>query len=221
MLEDKNIPKAGDKDSMWRNLLAMYKRFESNEVPGVQVQLKFGDIPISLPRTKKGISNSVCRWCNLSPPGQAWHEVELELIEPFVKGEEEVKATGQVLIPPPNSQFGIISDIDDTILVSEVTHLLKMARLAFLNNARTRLPFAGVAAFYRALQNGPMEEFLTRSITYPVVHGTCMTCWLTSARYKAFRRDLSCCATWVSTRTKSLPPLMLGTRPSRLSILCG
>ncbi|MBD0260917.1 MAG: DUF2183 domain-containing protein, partial [Cytophagales bacterium] len=69
------------------------------------------------------------------------------------------------LIPPAASQFGVISDVDDTILVSGVTNLLRMARLAFLNNARTRLPFAGVAAFYRALQSGP-ESTLFNPVFY-------------------------------------------------------
>jgi phosphatidate phosphatase APP1 len=48
----------------------------------------------------------------------------------------------------------VISDIDDTIVVSHATNFLKMARVLFLGNARTRLPFAGVAAFYRALEQG-------------------------------------------------------------------
>jgi phosphatidate phosphatase APP1 len=53
---------------------------------------------------------------------------------------------------PPRAEFGVISDVDDTVLVSEVRNLVRMARLTFLNNARTRLPFPGVAQFYRALQ---------------------------------------------------------------------
>ena len=38
------------------------------------------------------------------------------------------------------------------------TSLLRMARTTFLSNARTRVPFPGVAAFYRALQKGAGES---------------------------------------------------------------
>jgi phosphatidate phosphatase APP1 len=46
-----------------------------------------------------------------------------------------------------------VSDLDDTVIQSKVTSMLSAARLLLLENARTRLPFPGVAAFYRALAN--------------------------------------------------------------------
>jgi phosphatidate phosphatase APP1 len=60
----------------------------------------------------------------------------------------------QVLTPPPSARFGVISDIDDTVLVSHAASPFRMALTALLNNARTRSPFPGVAAFYQALQAG-------------------------------------------------------------------
>jgi phosphatidate phosphatase APP1 len=48
----------------------------------------------------------------------------------------------------------VISDIDDTVVETGVTKRLAMARTVFLGNARTRLPFKGVAAFYQALVEG-------------------------------------------------------------------
>jgi phosphatidate phosphatase APP1 len=88
------------------------------------------------------------------PADQLWHEVELDLLEPDRPGEAPARATGQVLIPPPTAQFGVISDIDDTVLHTNAANLIKMARTVFLGNAHTRLPFKGVAAFYRALFEG-------------------------------------------------------------------
>ena len=48
----------------------------------------------------------------------------------------------------------MISDIDDTVVLTGATSPLRMARTVFLGNARTRAPFPGVAAFYAALQHG-------------------------------------------------------------------
>jgi phosphatidate phosphatase APP1 len=49
----------------------------------------------------------------------------------------------------------VISDIDDTVIQSEIGSLLRMLRTVLLSNARTRLPLPGVAALYRALHAGP------------------------------------------------------------------
>jgi phosphatidate phosphatase APP1 len=67
-------------------------------------------------------------------------------------------ARGRIMIPPPDAQFGVISDIDDTVLRSNSLNYLKLARNVFLKNARTRLPFEGVAAFYEALQQGTEDS---------------------------------------------------------------
>jgi phosphatidate phosphatase APP1 len=61
-----------------------------------------------------------------------------------------------ILIPAATAVYGIISDMDDTVLQSEVTSFIRAASMVLLENARTRLPFAGVAAFYRALELGPV-----------------------------------------------------------------
>jgi phosphatidate phosphatase APP1 len=60
-----------------------------------------------------------------------------------------------LLIPPSSAVYGVISDMDDTVLQSGVTDFLRAARTVLLENARTRLPFPGVAGFYRALAAGP------------------------------------------------------------------
>jgi phosphatidate phosphatase APP1 len=82
--------------------------------------------------------------------------VELELVDPIPSEQAHapVKEIGQVLVPPPTARYVVVSDIDDTVLQSDATHMLKMARNVFLGNAHTRLPFTGVAALYRALFTG-------------------------------------------------------------------
>jgi phosphatidate phosphatase APP1 len=72
--------------------------------------------------------------------------VHAEVKTPTVKGK--------ILVPPPTARFGVISDIDDTVIQSRISNFLQAARTVMLGNARTRLPFPGVAAFYRALRSG-------------------------------------------------------------------
>ena len=50
--------------------------------------------------------------------------------------------------------MGIISDVDDTVISTNVPDKLKMILTVTLLNEHTRKPLEGVAAFYRALQKG-------------------------------------------------------------------
>lgn len=53
---------------------------------------------------------------------------------------------------PQDARFGVISDVDDTIVHTGATNLLRHARVVLLNSPHTRVPFEGIGAFYRALQ---------------------------------------------------------------------
>jgi len=69
-------------------------------------------------------------------------------------GVDRAKCMGEILVPPKSARFGVISDIDDTVIQSRVSNFLLAARTVMLGNARTRLPFPGVAGFYQALRDG-------------------------------------------------------------------
>lgn len=153
VLEDKGIT-ASDQDSIWKNLLTMYQRFESDEVPGAVLNVKFQNQEVKITTDSEGYFT-----INLIPTvplisEDLWYEIEIELIEAPLPFQPGLKNIAEVLVPPIDSEYGIISDIDDTVIKTSATNLLAMSRTVFLNNAYTRLPFAGVAEFYRALQLG-------------------------------------------------------------------
>jgi phosphatidate phosphatase APP1 len=151
VLEDKGITSPEDNDSIWDNLVNMYKRFESDEIPYARVRVNFQDIEKIIETDEEGYFEVWIEPDQPLDPDKLWHSVYLELIKPDRDQYPPVKAKGQVMVPPAGARFGVISDIDDTVLKTDATHLLNMARTVFLGNARTRLPFPGVAAFYRAL----------------------------------------------------------------------
>ncbi|EMR01785.1 phosphatase domain-containing protein [Cesiribacter andamanensis] len=68
---------------------------------------------------------------------------------------------GDILLSGADNDMGVISDVDDTILISRATNTYRKLRLMLFNNAHTRLPFEGVAAFYRALHRGYHQERFT------------------------------------------------------------
>lgn len=154
VLEDNGLRAAGDNDTVWRNLLNTYRRFASDEVPGARVRVEFAGHVQEVVANDEGYFE-----CSFVPPAEftrtaLWHPVELTLLHPQGRADGPIQALGQVLVPLPGAQFGIISDIDDTVLRSDVNSIRRTARYIFLGNARTRLPFPGVAALYQALHQG-------------------------------------------------------------------
>jgi phosphatidate phosphatase APP1 len=150
------LPAAREDAGTLVNIAAMIQRFESDEVPGARVRINHPGGPLTVTTNEEGFFEA---WIHPRPefaPGALWHTLELELEQP-VEGEPQ-RCQAQLLVPPAESAFGVISDLDDTVVKTGATSLLRMARNTFLSNARTRVPFPGVAAFYRALQKGAGES---------------------------------------------------------------
>lgn len=155
VLEDKGIQSARDNDTVWDNLVNMYKRFESDEIPYAEVQATFQNVQQKLSCDEEGYFEVHIEPKRPLDRDQPWQEVGLELLKPLRNSYPTVHIQGKVLVPPPTARFGVISDMDDTFVRTDATHILHMARIVFLGNARTRLPFKGVASFYKALFEGP------------------------------------------------------------------
>ncbi len=156
VLEDQGITPATASDTVWDNIVNMYKRIESDEVPFARLNVRFQDTEQEVVADEEGMFDV---WVEPTAPlstATIWQRVDLELVGPrSPKQEGPVRATAEVLIPPESARLAVISDIDDTVLRSDAVNLLRMARNVLLGNALTRLPFPGVAAFYRALFGGP------------------------------------------------------------------
>ena len=139
-------------DSRWSNLFALYERLESDEVPNARVLAHFqGQTHATL--TDKGGYFSFDITAP-QPLKAGWQLVELELPDSLDQHGVPVRVSAEVIVPAPTARFGVISDIDDTVLWTNVTNKLNMALMLAGSNAHTRKPFKGVAAFYRALRQG-------------------------------------------------------------------
>ena len=153
VLEDERLTPAGEGDTAWDNLRNTWKRFESDEIRGARVRVTFGEAVTEAVTDEEGFFEL---WLPVSLPEahDYLQEVALELLEPLRPSQTEVHFQTEVVVPPPNARFGVISDVDDTVLQTGATDLLSAAKKTFLGNARTRLPFEGVAGFYKALHQG-------------------------------------------------------------------
>jgi phosphatidate phosphatase APP1 len=146
VLEDEGFRPTRAGERRWRNFAAFLKLIESDEVPYARLRARYRGIERQFSADKEGYFRVEL---SAAPVKAGWQEIELELIE-----QPAVRAIGRVLVPSSKARFAVVSDIDDTVVYSYVTNKLRMLLTVALSNARTRKPFQGVAAFYRALHAG-------------------------------------------------------------------
>lgn len=149
VLQREGLPLPDPAHSRVRNLVAMLKRLESDPLPHARVRAHLAESSRDLVADDEGF---IRQWLDVREAREGWGEIRLELLNP----PNGAPAAGQApfLVPPATATYGVISDMDDTVLQSQVANFLRAARTVLLENARTRLPFPGVAAFYRALEAG-------------------------------------------------------------------
>jgi phosphatidate phosphatase APP1 len=151
VMQDEGLSAPDVRHGKTRNLLAMLKRLESDPLPRARVQASLAGDSHELVADDEGFIRAWLE-AELAPDPDGWSKAELRLLHPEFGGG--APAGAPILLPAPSAGYGVISDMDDTVLQSEVSSFLRAARMVLLENARTRLPFAGVAAFYRALVEG-------------------------------------------------------------------
>lgn len=156
VIEDKGLTKPKEKHKLWHNILATIKRFSSDGIAGVRVNAKFLGEEKTCETDEFGFFsfhfniNNKLKQINYAK----WYSVRFELMDKLIEDQKAVVTKGEVRIISQSQQRIIISDIDDTVLVSHSTQIMKKIRLMLLKNALTRNPFPGVTYFYKALSKG-------------------------------------------------------------------
>ena len=147
-LEYKGHIQTTQEENLWDNLANAYQRFESDEIPDLALQVQFQQQTTELITDQEGYYQAQIPLQTTPNTTELWHPYQVTIQQ---NNAEPKTFQGVVQIPAPNCDFGIISDIDDTIMVTNATSTLNMMRLTFLRSPASRLPFAGVSTFYQAL----------------------------------------------------------------------
>ncbi len=151
-------PSSHADDSRWRNLRHVFRRLTTIAVPGARVRASIEGAEATVVTDSTGYFEVALSVGTPAGLGEAWRPALLELLDPCPSGAP-VSATGVAIVPPRGARFGVISDVDDTVIEADVANISRMLRLVMLTNARTRLAIAGVPAFYRALHDGVSGPF--------------------------------------------------------------
>jgi phosphatidate phosphatase APP1 len=154
VIEARDIAAPTAADSLWRNLVNTYKRIDSDPLPRARVRVTVGGQEREVVADEEGFFRE---WLDLATPldgDDHWREAEVRLQAPVREGDRAIESTVPIRVATGSETFGVISDLDDTVIQSRITSFLQAVRTVMLGNARTRLPFPGVAAFYQALEKG-------------------------------------------------------------------
>ncbi|QJB31163.1 DUF2183 domain-containing protein [Chitinophaga oryzae] len=130
------------------NIWSMLRRFLVQPKPLAPVQLQWQGQTIHTKTTDDGFFHF--QWKPQYPSPAGWHPVTVTHIQ-----NDNTMAEGNgVIYIPHHTQFGCISDIDDTFLISHSERLLKKLVVMLTNNPRNRKPFEGAVHHYQLLSHG-------------------------------------------------------------------
>lgn len=157
VLEDEKLKQSEKGDGVLTHLKNTYKRYESDEIPGIKLRASFAGQEQEVETDGEGYFNIEFRTDSPIDYSTTGNKVKLQLLEQKTE-KDRIEAEAYVFAPGAHVEFGIISDIDDTVLVSNVTHFLGRLKLMLMKNSLERSPFPGIAGFLRALCKGNDER---------------------------------------------------------------
>ncbi len=139
------FPRKQYRQSFLRNTLALLRLFLVKPFCGVQIQLEWKGKTFLTTTGKDGFFKF--EWEDAEPLDKGWFPVKVNAV---VEGKIIATSTGRLYIPYA-THYVIISDIDDTFLISHSANMRKRLQVLFTQNARTRRPFEGVVRHYQLL----------------------------------------------------------------------
>ncbi|RYZ28375.1 MAG: DUF2183 domain-containing protein, partial [Chitinophagaceae bacterium] len=139
------FPRKQYRQSFLRNTLALLRLFLVKPYSNIEVRLEWKGKTYLAKTDTDGFFKF--EWDDVAPFEKGWFPVNVAALQ-----EDQVIAhsTGRIFIPY-TTQYVIISDIDDTFLISHSADMRKRLLVLFTQNARTRKPFEGVVRHYQLL----------------------------------------------------------------------
>ncbi len=137
------------------------RHFLTDELPGVPLRVTVGDASVDAVTDEEGyfLVRVPASPSSLSSP---WTSGVVALAGDY-RGVASAEGQVEVRVPADAARFGVVSDIDDTILQTGVQRVLRMVVQTFAGSALTRTPFPGAAELYRDLAAGVNPVFYVSS----------------------------------------------------------
>lgn len=159
VLLDRPMPEGGESD--WARFRMMMALYNSHELGGVTVRCEAHDETAETVSDEEGYFSFTIPHGDGQPAQTRWNDYHITAPHRDAKIEP---ISVPALAPGSDSQWGVISDIDDTILETGATDFLKNWRRVLIEQADERMAVPGAPEMYRHIEGG--EESPTRPFFY-------------------------------------------------------
>ena len=162
VLDDPPSAEAVEGEGVVAALRRTARAFLTDDLPGVPLRVTVAGTSVEVSTDADGYFR-----VRLHPDparlDRPWTVGTVELAGPY-RGLESGHTTAfEVLVPPAGARFGVVSDIDDTILQTGVQRVGHMVVQTLTGSALTRTPFPGAPELYRDLAAGGNPVFYVSS----------------------------------------------------------
>jgi phosphatidate phosphatase APP1 len=143
------------------NMISVIKLFFIKPLSGVNVLIKWEQQEILA--TTESDGSFKFEWSSVTSVTPGWHPVTIHVLNK--KSQPTSFGEGKIFVPHV-TQYGFISDIDDTVLVSHSATTGKRLRVLFTTNPRNRKTFADVVKYYQLLSMAHTEPAVPNPFFY-------------------------------------------------------
>jgi phosphatidate phosphatase APP1 len=148
VLKTKQVAPQIFSSNIFYNMLQLLRLFFVKPIPGAKVKLQWQQQQVETVTEYDGFFKF--EWVATKNIAAGWHQFIIEVVNE--KEEVVSNASGEIFVPH-KTQYGFISDIDDTVMVSHSATILRRLKELFMKNARTRAIFPDVAKHYSLLSH--------------------------------------------------------------------
>lgn len=143
------------------NFINLVRLFFIKPIPGASVMLQWENQCFYSITGSDGFFKF--EWKSNAPVMAGWHEVIVDLLN--ADGQSTAKGQGKIFVPH-STQYGFISDIDDTVLISHSGTTGKKLWSMLTKNPRSRKTFADVVNYYQMLSSAHTEVAIPNPFFY-------------------------------------------------------
>jgi phosphatidate phosphatase APP1 len=143
------------------NFVRLFRLFVVQPFPHARLQLKVDDNLLETVSETDGFFKF--EWASQVEIKAGWHSITIDLLDG--SGKLRAAGKGEVFVPH-STQYGFISDIDDTVMISHSATMGRRLKELFIHNPRTRSIFPGLANHYKLLSFAHTEEGVPNPFFY-------------------------------------------------------
>ncbi|CAA9397309.1 MAG: hypothetical protein AVDCRST_MAG47-3195 [uncultured Nocardioidaceae bacterium] len=162
VLDNAPSPEAVEGEGVGAAVRRTLRDFVTDELPGVPLRVEVAGTTAEVVTDTEGYFRLLLH-PDPSRLVSPWTKGRVELARDYRGLGEAPAAELEVRVPDGSARFGVLSDIDDTILQTGVQRVAQMVHKTITGSALTRTPFPGAAELYRDLATGGNPVFYVSS----------------------------------------------------------